>query len=247
MSDLLSAAAAALGLPEALVQRSAAARATETGSSVDDILAAWAGGAPPPAPTAPASESPAQGAPEPAAATPTPEPAAPEIVVPAPPHPVATAPVGPYKPPVLIGGRDNPGTIMLGSIALFVIVLLVGLVGPSIPIEEAGARSSELEYSQLALDGQQIYASQGCQACHTQMVRPVVADVGLGTVTLNDSNQMIGTRRFGPDLSDVGSRYEPTDLEAIVSGDLAGHPPYKLADEHMAAVVAYLSESRTSG
>lgn len=49
----LSGAAAALGLPEALVQRSAAARAAETGQSVDEILAAWAGGeaigAPPPA------------------------------------------------------------------------------------------------------------------------------------------------------------------------------------------------------
>ncbi len=40
----LSAAAAAMGLPEALVERSAAARAAETGASVDEILAAWAGG-----------------------------------------------------------------------------------------------------------------------------------------------------------------------------------------------------------
>lgn len=40
----LSAAAEAMGLPEDLVQRSAEARAAETGQSVDDILAAWAGG-----------------------------------------------------------------------------------------------------------------------------------------------------------------------------------------------------------
>ncbi len=44
MSGNLSAAAAALGLPETLVQRSAEARAAETGGSVEDILAAWAGG-----------------------------------------------------------------------------------------------------------------------------------------------------------------------------------------------------------
>jgi mono/diheme cytochrome c family protein len=43
LSDL-AAAAAALGIPEALVQRSAAARATATGKTVDEILAAWAGG-----------------------------------------------------------------------------------------------------------------------------------------------------------------------------------------------------------
>lgn len=43
MSDL-SAAAAALGIPEAIVQRSAAARAAETGMTVDEVLASWAGG-----------------------------------------------------------------------------------------------------------------------------------------------------------------------------------------------------------
>ena len=43
MSDL-SAAAAALGVPETIVQRSAAARAAEAGMTVDEVLAAWAGG-----------------------------------------------------------------------------------------------------------------------------------------------------------------------------------------------------------
>lgn len=44
MSEFLSAAASALGLPEPIVERSAGARAAETGASVDDILKAWAGG-----------------------------------------------------------------------------------------------------------------------------------------------------------------------------------------------------------
>lgn len=48
MSDL-SAAAAALGVPESIVKRSAEARAQAMGASVDEILAAWAGGAPVPA------------------------------------------------------------------------------------------------------------------------------------------------------------------------------------------------------
>jgi mono/diheme cytochrome c family protein len=51
MSDL-AAAAAAMGVPEALVKRSAEARAKATGASVDDILAAWAGGGEAPAATA---------------------------------------------------------------------------------------------------------------------------------------------------------------------------------------------------
>ncbi|HEY5889070.1 MAG TPA: c-type cytochrome [Acidimicrobiia bacterium] len=47
MSDL-AAAAAALGIPETLAQRSAEARAQETGSTVEEVLAAWAGGGPAP-------------------------------------------------------------------------------------------------------------------------------------------------------------------------------------------------------
>jgi hypothetical protein len=84
MSDL-SAAAEALGVPEAIVQRSAAARAAETGMSVDDILAAWAGGgsvagAPSAADTPPEAEP--ETAPETAAETEE-EAAAPEVAAPA--------------------------------------------------------------------------------------------------------------------------------------------------------------------
>ncbi|HEU5112238.1 MAG TPA: hypothetical protein VFU96_02905, partial [Acidimicrobiia bacterium] len=65
MSELSAAAATALGIPEAIVQRSAAARAEETGMSVDDVLAAWAGGGDiPPPPAAPAETEAAE---EPAA------------------------------------------------------------------------------------------------------------------------------------------------------------------------------------
>ncbi|MGH8928051.1 MAG: hypothetical protein ACRDWH_06850, partial [Acidimicrobiia bacterium] len=65
MSDL-AAAAAAMGVPEAIVKRSAEARAKATGASVDEVLAAWAGGVAAPA-AAPASS------PKPQAPSPTPE------------------------------------------------------------------------------------------------------------------------------------------------------------------------------
>lgn len=71
VSDQLTAAAAALDLPEGLVQRSAAARATASGTSVDDVLAAWAGGTP-------MAVSTAGSAAEEAESTPTPEPTTPE-------------------------------------------------------------------------------------------------------------------------------------------------------------------------
>ncbi len=61
MSDVPEAAAAALGIPTALVRRSAAARASVSGVAADEVLASWAGGAPvtttpPPAPEPPPAE-----------------------------------------------------------------------------------------------------------------------------------------------------------------------------------------------
>ena len=254
MSDL-SAAAEAMSLPEALVERSAEARAAETGASVDEILAEWAGGEAAPAPAKEESAAEPEAAPageeeapeeeeraEPAPPTPvieTPEPATEEAPAPA-------AAAGPYRPPVLVGAKDNPMTVLAGVIGLFFIVVMVGLIGPSMSTETPGARTSHIDYSTDALKGQDLYVSTGCAACHTQMVRPVVADVGLGTVTLNDTNQILGTRRFGPDLSDVGSRLGASEIGAIVGG--AGeHPSLSLAQEDLDDLVAYLSESAPGG
>lgn len=251
MSDL-AAAAAALGLPETLVQRSAEARAAETGASVDDILAQWAGGEVAPAPAAepektvdepatpPDGEDTVDAADE--------EPATPEVAIEVPEKPASpprAQPAGPYKPPVLVGTRDNPMAFLAGVIGLFIIVVMVGLVGPSIPTESPGARTSDIGFSDTALHGRDVYVETGCAACHTQMVRPVVADVGLGPVALNDTNQVLGARRFGPDLADVGSRITASQLEAIIGG-LGGHPAHDLAQDDMAALLAYLSESATS-
>lgn len=101
MSDLLQAAAAALETPEPLVQRSAAARAAANGTTVEEVLAAWAGGDAPSAPTAsPAAESSVAEEPPTAVADETPAEAAPEpapapVAVAEPPQPVAAPVVEP--------------------------------------------------------------------------------------------------------------------------------------------------------
>ena len=127
---------------------------------------------------------------------------------------------------------------------LFVALFLVGVVGPALPTENPGARTSDLPYTESALHGQEIYQSVGCASCHTQMVRPVVADVGLGAVSLNDTNQVLGSRRFGPDLSNVGARITASQIEAIITG-LDDHPALSLSSEDLDALVAYLVESVT--
>lgn len=98
MSEYLSAAAAAMGLPEAIVERSAEARAAETGMSIEDVLEAWAGGeqvaTEAPAPETepepePAEETPAADE-EPAEEEPAPVPAAAAVQVEE--EPTTTAP-----------------------------------------------------------------------------------------------------------------------------------------------------------
>lgn len=248
MSDL-AAAAAAMGLPESLVQRSAAARAAETGVGVDEIIAAWAGGAPPraAAPPEPIADEPV--ASDAGADRPKPEELASVIETEVKESPASAAdavPAVPYRAPVLVGVSDRPMMIVSGSVVLFAMILVMGLIGPSLQIENPGARTSRITLSETGREGQGIYMSLGCAACHTQMVRPVVADVGLGAVTLNDSNQVLGSRRFGPDLSNVGVRHTRLELEAIVEGGGGAHPPYSLTSDDMEALVTYLRESITA-
>jgi len=107
MSDL-SAAAEALGLPDAMVQRSAQARAAADGVTVEDILAAWAGGSVVPA--ASASAPPPELPPEEAAAAP-PTPTAPETVpIESPPSAPESVP-RPHVDPRAVPARPVPETV----------------------------------------------------------------------------------------------------------------------------------------
>lgn len=67
-SEHITSLAGQYGASEALIRRSAEARATATGSSPEEILAAWAGGTPPPQPAQPQAvenvEQPAAASPE---------------------------------------------------------------------------------------------------------------------------------------------------------------------------------------
>ncbi len=137
MSEHLSAAASALGnAPEALVLRSASARAQATGASVDDILSAWAGGGPVPsgggsAPAAAAPvAAPAESATAPAAAAPAPTVAArATAVIPEPVEiEIPEEEPDPYDPPA-IGARLKAGIRYGGTIGALagVVAAMYGL------------------------------------------------------------------------------------------------------------------------
>ncbi len=255
MSDQLSAAAAALNAPETIVQRSAEARAKATGTSIDDILAAWAGGGSAPAAPPPASEpAPApepdtttQPAAEPAAETPTaPAPTAPapatESPAAAPAATTVVAPARPAEPPILEGRTDRPFLATIGAVAALALSLVAGLFVASTPEEGNGVYTSAVPLDAQGEHGRTVYLELGCGACHTQVVRPLVTDAALGGVTISDSNQVLGVRRFGPDLTDVASRVESASMFASVLAGEGGHPAYTgLSDDDVAGLVAYLS------
>ncbi len=251
MSDL-AAAAAAMGVPETLVKRSAEARARATGATVDDILAAWAGGAPAPtaSPSAPeqgdAKRQTPDASEEPAASPP--EADRPELVAAAAesvPSSVLRLASSVSSPPILVGERQGVGIVLSGSFGLLVLSLLLSIFLPSMQQPGNGIRSSNHAFSSGALEGRDVYASQGCATCHTQLIRNVVTDVGLGPVTLDDTNQVIGYRRMGPDLSAIGARVgDAAAMMAVLSGD-GDHPAATgLSETDLANLVAYLRESR---
>ena len=263
MSDL-AAAAATMGVPEALVKRSAEARARATGASVDEILAAWAGGspaptAPPPAPTGTTTTTPTEPAEQADARRQTPdaseEPGAtaphtvgPEVAIPtmeAAPSGVLRLASGVSSPPVLVGARQGVGVVMAGSFGLLIASLLLSFLIPSMRQPGNGVRSSNQAFSSGALEGRDIYLSQGCGTCHTQLIRNVITDVGLGPVTLDDTNQVIGYRRIGPDLAAIGARITDTAaLSSLLTGDRS-HPAVRgLSEADLANLLAYLRESR---
>ena len=68
-------------------------------------------------------------------------------------------------------------------------------------------------YTPLELAGRDIYISEGCYNCHSQMIRPFVAEVKrygpyseLGD-SIYDHPYQWGSRRAGPDLARVGGKY----------------------------------------
>ncbi len=65
----------------------------------------------------------------------------------------------------------------------------------------------------IELEGRDIYIREGCHVCHTQMVRPLRAEVeryghySVAGESVYDHPFLWGSKRTGPDLARVGGRY----------------------------------------
>ncbi|HEU4962957.1 MAG TPA: cbb3-type cytochrome c oxidase subunit II [Bacilli bacterium] len=112
--------------------------------------------------------------------------------------------------------EKSPGVLLIGA---FVIVL-IGVIGTVIlPFYDESmvtpTKSAELKNypaDSAEARGRQVYIREGCNYCHSQMVRPVKADSKLGPISqpgdyYYDKPILIMTQRTGPDLTWVGTRY----------------------------------------
>jgi len=78
---------------------------------------------------------------------------------------------------------------------------------------EADRIASVKPYNALQLAGRDVYIREGCNNCHSQTVRPLVADVlrygdySKSGEFVYDQPHLWGSRRMGPDLARVGGKY----------------------------------------
>ncbi|MCB9620743.1 MAG: cbb3-type cytochrome c oxidase subunit II [Sandaracinus sp.] len=78
------------------------------------------------------------------------------------------------------------------------------------------AATRNVPYSALELEGRDIYVSEGCYTCHSQMIRPFTWETARygQPNTMDDSifdhPFQWGSRRIGPDLARVGGKYNHT-------------------------------------
>ncbi|MEM5491768.1 cytochrome-c oxidase, cbb3-type subunit II [Hoeflea sp. AS16] len=115
---------------------------------------------------------------------------------------------------------DKHGIIERNATLLLVGSLVVVSIGGIVEIAPLFYLENTIEkvegmrpYSPLELAGRNIYIREGCYTCHSQMIRPFRDEVeryghySLAAESMYDHPFQWGSKRTGPDLARVGSRY----------------------------------------
>ena len=109
--------------------------------------------------------------------------------------------------------EENTGLLIFGILFVSSIGGLVQVL-PSIFQESLKTPAENtVPYNSVELTGRDIYIREGCAVCHSQQVRPLLAEVkryGPYTragETVYDRPFLWGSKRTGPDLHRVGGKY----------------------------------------
>ncbi len=103
---------------------------------------------------------------------------------------------------------------------MIVLILLVVAIGGIVEIVPLFFQRSTTEatpgvkpYTALQLAGRDVYIREGCYNCHSQMIRPLLAETlryghySLAGESVYDHPFQWGSKRTGPDLARVGGKY----------------------------------------
>lgn len=109
--------------------------------------------------------------------------------------------------------EQNTGLLIFGILFVASIGGLVQIL-PSLYEESLGTPGTNTRpYTAVELTGRDIYIREGCHVCHSQQVRPLVAEVerygpySNASEFVYDRPFLWGSKRTGPDLHRIGGKY----------------------------------------
>jgi cytochrome c oxidase cbb3-type subunit II len=155
----------------------------------------------------------------------------------------------------------NTGLLIFGILAVSSIGGLVQVLPTIVDDSLAAPAANVVPHTPLELVGRDVYIRESCSTCHSQQVRPLLAEVkrygqyaGSGEFAY-ERPFLWGSKRTGPDLLRVGGKYTDawhrihmTDPRAVVPSSIM--PAYPWLAERAAddgTVVARLNALRTLG
>jgi len=99
----------------------------------------------------------------------------------------------------------------------------------------------------LVLEGRDIYIREGCHVCHTQMIRPLRAEIeryghySVAGESVYEHPFLWGSKRTGPDLARVGKRYSDDWQKAHL------HNPRSVVPESIMPAFPWLNDNILDG
>jgi cytochrome c oxidase cbb3-type subunit 2 len=110
--------------------------------------------------------------------------------------------------------EKKPILLLLAATIVIMIGTTVTMIAPFKWINDPKLKIAAVRpYTPLQLEGRDIYIREGCNNCHTQTVRPLLADVerygdySKAGEFVYDQPFLWGSRRTGPDLARIGGKY----------------------------------------
>ncbi len=149
------------------------------------------------------------------------------------------------------------GSLRFGAVLLFAGAFMVTVFFPALdPTVQDGTILADRDrvYPEGSLEaiGRSVYVDEGCYYCHTQQVRAIITDVGLGPVStagdyVHEAPALLGVERLGADLMHIGSRASSAGVLKSRLVDPQGSrswsimPSYEfLSEAELDALAAYL-------